>query len=94
MLHTLPHRYLMTWSERPMVVIMPMPDIVLKDTPEDRKAHRIASMMHSANVLDQGRLYAAAAYLRAKAAALKYGVPDGCESFSDDADVDVEVVHG
>jgi hypothetical protein len=88
-LHTLPQRYLTPPPERPMVI--GMADIVLRDTPEDRKAFRIASMIHSASVLEQGRMYGAAEYLRAKAAALKHGVPDGCDSFTEDTEAEIEI---
>jgi hypothetical protein len=91
MLHTLPQRYLMPSAERSMVV--GMPDIILRDTPEARKAFRIASMMHSAKQLERLGFRDAAMCLRVLAASLKHGVPDGCTSFSDGTE-DIEVVHG
>lgn len=96
MLHTLPRRYLIPPDSRTMFQDMPKSSetIVMKNTAETRKAWRIASMLHSANVLQEGGLMEAATYLRVKSAALKHGVPDGCQSFADsESDPDIEVRH-
>ena len=61
-----------------------MSDIVLKNTNESRKAWRIAALEYSANVAERGEFIDAAKYLRIKSDALKYGIPDGCQSFEDD----------
>jgi hypothetical protein len=68
-------------------------EIVLEDTPEARKSWRIAALLYSATVADRGGYRDAAEFMRIKGAALKHGVPDGCQSFADDdaADVVVEV---
>lgn len=70
--------------------------IELDDSPETKKAWRIASMLYAASLLEQDGFDAAAEHLRIKAAALKFGVPDGAsalgvpdsvESFDDDEEV-------
>ncbi len=82
-LFIVPRRYLNTAMGRPMTQVMPK-DIHLDNTPEAKKALRIAAMMHSANVLERAGLLDAAKFLRAKSHALKSGIPDGCDSFADD----------